>query len=250
MFLIASTFISGKEASSAFTEGTNEFSSELQSTITQVSDGQYSDVNLTCTVAEPSDQLTFTTASAASSLQGTNSSCDFLGKFVHMDEASSQTAYEIFDIAGARTDDTLASATPVVGNGIDLTDQETTPQALKVQDVKVTNATTGATVTSYGIGFVQSQANCNVDDSCVSGAQTVYMVYSPGLNGTGGSMMNETSAKNAITSNLSAASAAAICLTDGSRYAKISLGDSASAASQLNVTVDAYTLPYATNPPC
>lgn len=249
MFLIASSFISGKEASSAFTEGTNEFASDLQSIITEVSDGQYSDVNLSCTVAQPSNQLTFTTAASGSSLQGTNSECDFLGKFVHMSESSNSTSYETFDLAGARTDDTLASATPVIGNGVDLTDQETTPQALKVLDVKVTNGS-GVTSLSYGIGFVQSQANCNVDDSCVSSAQTVYMVYSPGLNGAGGASMGETAAKNAITGNLRTATAADICLTDGTRYASIKLGDSSSVASQLNVTVNVYTMPYATNPPC
>ena len=44
MFIIAASFISGKQESTAFTEGANEFASQLQQTIAEVADGQYSDV--------------------------------------------------------------------------------------------------------------------------------------------------------------------------------------------------------------
>jgi prepilin-type N-terminal cleavage/methylation domain-containing protein len=249
MFVIAASFISGKEASSAFTEGTNEFASQLQTYISQVTDGQYSDVNLTCNVAVPGNTLTFNTAASGSSIQGTNSQCDFLGKFIHFSVSSDPTSYEVFSLAGARTDDTLASATPVIGNGIDLTDQNTIPQSLRVVDVKVTD-TGGATHNSYGIGFVQSQADCDVNDSCVSGAQTVYMVYSPGLNVPVGATLDELAASTAIAGNLNTATAADICLTDGTRYAELTIGDSSSSGSQLNVNVDVYTRPYVQTPPC
>jgi prepilin-type N-terminal cleavage/methylation domain-containing protein len=249
MFVIAASFISGKEASSAFTEGSNEFSSQLQQIVSQVADGQYTDVNLNCTVAIPGNTLTFTDGDSDQSLQGTNAACDFLGKFVHFQESSDKTSYEVFSLAGARTDDTLVSATPIVGNGIDLTTQQTTPQALNVVDVKVTDAS-GTTHTSDGIGFVQSQATCDAADSCVSGSQIVSMVYAPGLDAPAGSSMGETAAKNAITGNLTPAAAAVICLSDGTRYAKIALGDSTNLSSPLNVTLQYINPPFGVTPPC
>jgi prepilin-type N-terminal cleavage/methylation domain-containing protein len=249
MFVIAASFISGKEGSSAFTEGSNEFSSQIQQIISQVADGQYTDVNLNCIVAIPGDTLTFTDSDNDGSLQGTNAACDFLGKFMHFQESGNKTLYEVFSLAGARTDDTLASATPIVGNGIDLTTQQTTPQSLDVIDVKVTDAS-GTTHTSNGIGFVQSQATCDAADSCVTGSQTVSMVYSPGLDSPAGSSMNETAAKNAITGHLSAATAAVICLSDGTRYAKIALGDSTNLSSQLNATLEYINPPFGVTPPC
>ncbi len=249
MFVIAASFISGKEGSTAFTEGTNEFASQLQQVISLVGDGQYSDVNLDCSVSLPGNTLTFTAKAPGVSDQGTNSGCDFLGKFIHFSESGQKTAFEIFSLAGARTDDTLASATPIVGNNIDLTTQGTTPQSLDVLDVKVTDAS-GNTHNSDGIGFVQSQATCDVDDNCVSGSQTVSMVYAPSLDTPAGASMNETQARSAITGNLDPATSAVICMTDNTRYATITLGDSTNHSSPLNAVVQYINPPFGVTPPC
>lgn len=250
MFVIAASFISGKEESTAFTEGTNEFASQLQTIIAQVVDGQYSDISFSCAVNPISDGLSFNkTAPQPNSTQGTNSACDFLGKFMHFSEANDPTAYEVFSLANARTSESLTYVTPVTGDGIDLTVQQTIPQSLQVQDVKVTDSTTGIVSTSYGIGFTQSQGSC-LNNNCITGAQTVNMIYSPGLDAPNGATLTESEAKIAITGHLSTASAAVICLTDGNRYAKISLGNSSNASSPLYVNVMVMPKPYAVTPPC
>lgn len=77
MFLIAANFISGKEESTSFTEGTNEFVTDMQSVINQVTDGQYSDISFQC--VSSGGTLSFPSGGS----QGTNPACVFLGKFLY-----------------------------------------------------------------------------------------------------------------------------------------------------------------------
>ena len=51
MFIIAATFINGKQQRATFTAGVNEMASELQNVIEQVNDGSYADVPLNCVSA-------------------------------------------------------------------------------------------------------------------------------------------------------------------------------------------------------
>jgi hypothetical protein len=97
---------------------------------------------------------------------------------------------------------------------------------------------------------VQSQATCDVDDNCVSGSQTVSMVYAPGLDVPAGANMIEHQAAAAITGALAPATSAVICMTDDTRYAKITLGDGTNLASPLNAIVQYINPPYAKTPPC
>jgi hypothetical protein len=178
--------------------------------------------------------------------QGTNPACVFLGKFVHFSVSNNASAYEIFSLAGARGATSLTGSppngafpTPITPGGADLTEEQQTPQSLDVKDVQVTVG--GNTFNSYGLGFVQSLGNLDAQGNYETGAQTVSMVYSNGLNGQAG--FSESSAANAITNNMAVANSAAICLTDGSRYAKLTLGADTSNANQLSVNVQVVTSP-------
>jgi len=247
MFAIAADFISGKQAKTAFTEGTNEFASQLQAVIAQVTDGQYSGVPYTCTVT--GGVLNITTGVGQ---QGTQSDCVFLGKFLHFYEPNNKPAYEIFSLAGARDGTQLycpisCTGTPVYPTPIkppspaDPTLQEIVPQSLDVKSVNVT--TSSGSITTYGIGFTQSLGTSETSGGGLqnyqTGAQTVGLVYSPNLTA---SDATETSAAHAITNDVEAANSATICLTDDTRYAEILIGDSNSNADQLGVTVQVVPL--------
>jgi prepilin-type N-terminal cleavage/methylation domain-containing protein len=207
MFIIAASFISGKQESTAFTEGANEFASQLQQTIAEVADGQYSDVTFTCTYNAALNSIHIAGAAVGpKSTQGTNAECDYLGKFAHFSENGNNTNYEVFSLAGGRADNTLGSAAPIYGNGVDLTDQETIPQSLQVHDMKVTDPN-GNVYNSYGVGFVQSQDAC-ANDSCPTNAQTIGMVFTKKLDAPAGASLTEPEAVTAITGSLTTASSA------------------------------------------
>jgi prepilin-type N-terminal cleavage/methylation domain-containing protein len=233
MFVIAATFISGKEARTAFTSGTNDFSSQMQTTISQVVNGQFSDVALGCTVGA---SLSFST----SGNQGTNAPCVFVGKFLHFSESGDATKYEVFSLAGARDVTTLNGpppVTPVLGGGADLTQQQLISQSLSVNSpIKVTDAA-GVVHSTYGFGYVQSLGTSNGSGGFNSGGQTVGMVYASGL---GSNNADEATAAADITGTLLPAVSASVCLTDGTRYAQILVGSS---NDQLTVSVKVVTVP-------
>lgn len=237
MFIIAATFISGKEARTAFTEGTNDFNSQLQSIISQVVDGQFSDVALTCTAGAG---LSFNTGAAEG---GTAAPCVFVGKFLHFSENGDPNKYEVFSLAGGRNVTSLTGPPPVTpvappytaGAGADLTLQQAIPQGLTINSAEATSIqvtdSNGVTHDTYGFGFVQSLGTTNGAGEFNDGAQTVGLVYSSAL---GSKNLSENAAAGAITGSLLPATSATICLTDGTRFAEILVGGT---ASQLTATV-------------
>lgn len=241
MFLIAANFISGKQSSTAFTEGTNEFDTEMQSVINQVTDGQYSDVQFTCT-SGAGGALTFSLSASPSSTQGTNPPCVYLGKFLYFIQGANPTDYETFSLAGNRQDNatggpatTLAelNATPIIGGGIDLTTQSSIPQQIEVKSMHAT--VSGNTFQVYGLGFIQSAGTLDpLTGELSNGAQTIGLVYDPNLNAPD---LTEAQAATDITSSIAFADSAQICLTDGTRTAEITFGDNNSNANQLSANL-------------
>jgi prepilin-type N-terminal cleavage/methylation domain-containing protein len=230
MFLIAASFISGKQERTSFTSGVNEMSSNVQDVIQQVSSGQYSDIPLSC-----SFNGTSTTINPGTVTQGMDQSCVFLGKMInflppaHPSLTNPTNTYNLLSFAGGRTlsgsnGDTvitsLNQADPAVINA--LTSTYTIPDTLNALSVNVVDANSGTTVASWEIGFFQSQGSNNASGSLGSGAQTVGLYY--------------TNLSN--PSNIQQAQSADICLTDGTYYAEVMLGDNSSnSASPLAVTV-------------
>jgi prepilin-type N-terminal cleavage/methylation domain-containing protein len=265
MFLIAASFINGKQARTAFTQGVNTMASNLQTMIEDISNGHYSDVSFSCT--NPAGTSLHLTGGGAG--QGTNPDCVFLGKVVHFavknpsNPSTPERYYEVFSLAGARTDKTVspnipqtnplnALATPICvpgscnGTYPDFTTQATIPQGLSIatsdtsQGMQVTDTTGVAHNAIYGIGFVQGFGNgaLNTTDhtNYQSGSPTISMVYAPGLS-TVGLTENQAAAHLLpipIGNGILAAKRADICLTDDNRKADITIGTN---DSQLSVTV-------------
>lgn len=233
MFVIAASFIAGKQAQTAFTEGTNELASRLQATISEVNDGQYSDIILHCTLG--ATQLNFDTSIQQQT--GTNAPCVFVGKFLHFSEGGDSTKYETFDLAGARCVASVTGqcvttldgppAVTAVELGDDLTTHDVIPQGLYISDpvnntpVQVTD-TNGVTHNVYGFGFAQSLGVPDGRGGFVSGGQTISMIYSDSLGSSG---LQEDMAASALIGTLKPASSATVCVTDGTRYAQILIGN-------------------------
>ncbi len=225
MFVIAMNFINGKQAKAAFAQGTNELASQVQNTIEQVTNGQFSDIPLNCTfngtVTDPNQP--------GMRPPGTNSTCVFLGKILRFQ--SGTTSYDTLSLAAGRvtTDAAGAPVTPTLTNVApavvtSLTRTQAIPQRLEVSSVRTTNAdgTSGGNV--YNFGFVQGLGTVE-GSSFLSGAQTIAMFYST----PAGAPIN--------SGTLRYAKAASICMTDGTRFAQVLVGAQADSASQLSVRV-------------
>jgi len=231
MFLIAANFISGKQERTSFTEGVNEMASRIQDTIEQITDGQYSDIPLNCSFS--GGTVSFF---GATTNQGTNSTCVFLGKMLHFSLNGVPHDYETLALAGGRVDassgvtPTLASADPSVIAA--LTTDQTTSQRLDVSGMAITDSLGIVHNGNYAFGFTQGLGTANGIGNFQSGAQTISMVYSL----VSGSMDN-TQAVAHINGNVYYAKSAIICLTDGTQIAKIVIGGTGTNNNQLSVNV-------------
>lgn len=227
MFLIAANFINGKQEKTAFTEGVNDTASKIQDVIEQVTDGQYSDVPLTCT---------YTTAggtqiiSGSGSTQGTNAQCAFWGKIMYFTDGSpTSSSYDIFSLAGGRVNDSTNPPTIItdpkkayIQAVHDLNVQQTVDQQLQVSKMTV-NGTS-----AYNIGFMQNPATSG--GSLASGSETVNMYYVWWFGAPNG--LSQSQVESNINQYggkwgnwfLTPAQTADICLTDGTQYADLILG--------------------------
>lgn len=223
MFLIAANFISGKQAATAFTAGSHEFTSQVQDVINQVITGKYSDVGFTCTTSAPPTSTI--SISSAPSAQGTNPDCVFLAKAIQINDNSDPTKYAVYTLAGARNSPSITNMMPVIaGSALDLTAHFAVPQSLKITSVTVDKylGTEEDDVKSFG--FAQSTNNSSF------GAQTVNLIYLPPAN----------TLAAATTASFLTAQSVTVCITDSSRYADVTIG-SASNADQLTAVLKVTT---------
>lgn len=257
MLLLASQFISGKQEKTSFTSGVNEMASLIQDTIEQVTDGKYSDIAFSCQVSASTPYYLVFSPTLDTDTQGRNDQCVFIGKLLHFYNFVTPN-YEVFSLAGARFNSTsgtgppssLAEALPAAidNSSISLTTQETIPQSLNVKGIKLTDSS-GATVYPFSIGFVQSLGSLTSYTNPTtgftykdynSGAQTVGLIYAPGIatscSPPGGTC--ESTAVSKIQNNVKLARSATLCLTDGTQYAEINIGDASTSNNQLSVNVN------------
>ncbi len=240
MFLIASQFISGKEQTTAFTQGVNTMASQIQNTIQQVTSGQYSDIPLNCAF-----NGTTTSVTPGTNTQGTNSQCVFLGKLIRFTGVNNPN-YEVISLAGGQVDPSTlaASTTPqqllndtdptIICSGAScLTTSQAIQQQLDIVGMSITDPA-GTTFRNqyYNIGFIQGLGNLNGSGSFQSGAQPISMIYSPV---TTPGMQPDSS----INGNVLYAQSATICVSDSGtstsgQLAKIIIGSS---NNQFGVTV-------------
>ncbi|MEI6755863.1 MAG: prepilin-type N-terminal cleavage/methylation domain-containing protein [bacterium] len=205
MFVIASQFISGKAADTSFRTGVNEMASRIQDAIDQVSNGQYTDQQVACSVV--GSDLTFT---ANSGSQGNSQDCIFIGKYFAF--TAGDTKYPLYTIAGKTVNDgSYLSANPQIIS--QFTYKNVIPQGLKP-------------TTSTGFGFAQSLGSYS-SGSYSSGAQSLKIVTNDPV----------VPSVNSLTlTEVVASTYPFICLTDGTRSGKITIGEN----SSVSVTTKIY----------
>ena len=252
MFIIAANFVSGKQANTAFHQGVNTLTANIQTGIEDVVAGHYSDVPINCSV-QPSTPhyLKFTSSGLG---QGTNQNCVFLGKLFHFSVAGVANNYEVFALAGSKVDDisggpltslnqsALTTITDPGGTGIDFTHKSLVPEGLDVDGMKIDGAATNV----FDFGFVQGfglTPGTKFANSYTSGAQTVSMITNPNVGSTAATSDVATAADgngtpsqiNETVTRVVPAKTVLICITDGIRRANIRIGDN---GNQLKAVAD------------
>lgn len=242
MFLIAANFISGKQAKSAFNSGVNDFAAQVQQIRDSVYAGHYTDLPINCQATVAGLNI----SGIGSTGQGTNKDCVFLGKVVHLASDHDRSHFETFSIIGRRTKyltgdpiTTLADASPTAvynpAGSVDFTTHSITPQSLDIQKVTLVNidGSPVAADTVYDFGFVQNvgSASGGAGSNYESGGENLLLVYVPSITS---STDTATAASKIRLLGLKNARSAVVCLTDGTRYATVSIGTST--YSRLNVT--------------
>ncbi len=261
MFLIAASFISGKEENTSFRQGVNQLASSIQSTIEQVSDGQYSDVNLSC---NSTGSMLKAFLINHKSDQGTQSQCIFLGKIDQFFyPVSGGRFYDTYTVAGLRLNsqglpvspDSAHPSTPLDNDEPSIINyaygsnqtatRKAVPQNLQVIKMGVSSSSGSSFTTSYALGVMQNLGTYGQSgtQSTVNPVQLYYVsgVSGASINGCGSSPSSTLShaykngslgcALTLVQSNQQVL----MCVTDGTQYADIGIGTK---SNQLTVNVD------------
>ncbi|MEK7594127.1 MAG: prepilin-type N-terminal cleavage/methylation domain-containing protein [Patescibacteria group bacterium] len=263
MFLIAINFISGKQERVSFQQGSNELVSRIQGIVEEVTDGQYTDIPISCGI-NAGGSLTITGTPSAK--QGQNLNCTFLGKMLHFMGGSStdadSTNYEVFSLAGARLiqtgidkDKPVASLpdtnmTPIDDNvssvtGVTLTRQYRIPQGLLIRDTKIVDTNGTPWTGNYAFGFIQGLGTSGVDavtgvanGTYKSGAQSLSIIFNKIIVAR---QTQAVAANNIKADSSHTGTAKYVCLavTDETRWALVRVGSDSSTenGAQLSVSV-------------
>lgn len=226
MFVIAASFINGRQARAAYTAGVTDIASAVQSVISQINDGQFTDIPLGCAVVAGAPVFT------ASGSQGTSEQCIFLGKVLQFRPDTGDRTYNTYSIAGAREDAvtrlspiTIAAAQPRAIHPR-LTTNDRIAQGLEVEGMNA-QLTGGGTANTYAFGLLQSLSEYDGTGALVSGTQGMKLYVINGVTsgmtpgGPGGAVARMNAAAAA---NYQEASKVTICVTDGTRHAQILIG--------------------------
>jgi prepilin-type N-terminal cleavage/methylation domain-containing protein len=243
MFVMAANFINGRQARTSFTAGVNETASRLQGIIEQVRNGQYTDIDIDCRL----NGSTLAIAPAGSSQQGQNQDCIFIGKTFHVSEAipgeDPSSRFEVFSLAGRReyepgrliTDLTDIIPTPIhsTSTSANLTTHDVIPQSLRITGPMRTILANGNPGEStYAISILQGFGNQDSEARLQNGPQS-NKLYSNNI--AAAAQTSDQAAAQILSVPFEELRSAELCLTDGTRFAKITIGDE---NNQLNVRTE------------
>jgi hypothetical protein len=216
MFVMASSFINGRQATTAFTQGTNDFTHRIQAVIDQVNDGEFSDINIQC---NGGGGLITAPSLGGGQGQGKNAPCVFLGKDINL--ARDRTTYEVIPVAGSRLNNTGVAPTTLLTNEADakfidpLRTTSQIPQNLDIRNVRV-KPVAAPIVNSYGLAFIIRGSLTGLP----TGSSAALYYVSTLTTG----IYNINDINQVVGANMQPAEFATICLTDGTRFARIYIG--------------------------
>ena len=182
LFVAIVVTMGGRQHSTEFLQATQNLQSKIQQTLNEVAAGYYPNSNNFKCSDGGASTLNFN--GGASTEQGKNEDCIFLGKIIQFKVSggsSSDDRFNIYSIAGLRTAVDLASAKPTVimcQSGparCDATERHTVPYGLSVKSMKIGGA--GPSIGS--VGFISSLGSFSNSGAYQSGAQKVDLVAVP-----------------------------------------------------------------------
>ncbi len=181
-FLIAASFINGKEAQAEFTTGMNSSNSVIRTMINNVADGNYplsASVFLSCNISSGAPVIGLT------SVPTTTPGCTLIGKVIAPETNGDNSLYSIYSVAGCQffannscttsqglPPTTLTQEQPTVASS--LTQSNNWPGGLTISKLLLIN---GANTQSIGAFGVFSSLPQNSGGVLVSGAQSVGAVF-------------------------------------------------------------------------
>jgi prepilin-type N-terminal cleavage/methylation domain-containing protein len=235
MFVIAASFINGKQARTAFTTGVNDMASTIQDTLDQVSDGKYSDIPLNCSFNGTQTSIT----SGGSNQQGTNATCVFLGKMIRWDVGAAD--YTVYSLAGGRSTDFATGTTDITNlNAADprvISDLNTTgsvPQQLTVKKITIDSSTftTSPPHDDPVFGFLQSLGTAS-GGALKTGGQSIGLYYMD--------LTRNFPIQSSTPLSIMPANTIDVCLTDDTRTAHITIGSGNDSQQAVNVRMTGNT---------
>lgn len=245
LLVAAMALISGQRQKTEFSQAIREIESQIQDVINDVATGYYANTgNFQCdrvvvgSVERPRLQT------AASSAQGTNRDCVFIGRVMQFGVASSNSEqFNIYNVVGLRqalsggsygNSQTLTQARPTAmapGTGVtanypDSTEVKKLQYGLTINSIRVGNQDIGA------IGFFGSLTpGGSSGGNLVSGAQTVELVPVPttALNMTASSTVDAINRLDSSNPTINPSQGVVLCFQSGgtNEYGRITIGSNA-----------------------
>jgi type II secretory pathway pseudopilin PulG len=243
MFVLAATFINGKQAQAEFVQSMNDANQQIQAIINQVSNGDYpSQDNLDCT-ADPFGGVPHIVG--GNNYQGTNQGCVFMGKVIEFGN-NSGTGYQVLTVAGRQyapdgTQQTLATkfseVKPIAVTNPSLTQQKTLTWGSSFTSVTDFShpGHPSCSLNTNAIGFFGSFGSY-ANSILQSGAQSVVVTCIEGSI----SLNDDVSGNQPIVTDTDVIAVPnfRVCLQNGKHKASITIGSSAGQRLTTNLKME------------
>ena len=259
MFVMAASFVSGKQARSEFKQGADDINSQMRSIINDASNGFFpSTNNFVCRPNSSHIPDFYPLGPTDTGEQGTNQGCTFLGKVVQFSpQERPDTGYNVFSVAGLQfvggtstgtVPSSFSDAKPVVvkNSYVDLTDRRSLKWGLKFVKATTVTPDVNGNRNLAGIGFFSSFNGYDPATSTLaSGSQTTVVIPIFGNLNTNETAFLSSNMNDVRDSNVDAAPNILLCFQGGSgQYASLTIGGSNGQrlSTSLKVADDAATL--------
>lgn len=237
MFVMAASFVSGRQAKAEFRQGMNAVNTQIRDAINDVGNGYFpSNSDFRC-VAGSSGAPTF--PSGVSNQQGTNQGCVFMGKVVQFGvQGTEQRGVSTYTMAGRQYKESQQDAifpanfsearpAPVVANTVDMTQRSRLQWGLKFIRARTVAGDAAPGRSLSGIGFFSSFGSYDSAGNLGSGSQSTILVPIVGQSDWSEADMLAAMPSNIVDSNVDNTPHIVLCFEGGAnQYGTLTIGGS------------------------
>jgi type II secretory pathway pseudopilin PulG len=237
MFVVAASFVSGKQAKSEFRQGMNAVNDQVRQVINDVSNGYFPAGSGFVCSAGPSGPPTFPTNSPQE--QGTNKGCVFMGKVIHFSPHGESRLINLITVAGRQyvTTDTAGTVPTSFSQARPTAVPGLTEETQLQWGLELTKATTGTNPIN-GVGFFSSFGSYDSSGVLASGNQSVVVVPITGTLNMPASAMEETIASSITDGNVAPNPRITLCFEGGNdQYGTLTIGDASGQGQRLATAI-------------